>query len=782
MTEADAARKKFDSRKNVPAYLGTASARALLPGVTAGLVSGVIAVIVEISFAALIFSGDLSSFVANGIGFTLFGACAVTLVTTAASSFPGIVSFPQDTSAALLALVAAGIAGSMPAGAPAEQTYATVVVSIVLTSLLTGVFFLLLGIFKLGRFIRFVPFPVIGGFLAGTGWLLFKGGLEVMTGTMIGVSRFPAFFQPDALFKWLPGLAFAGILLFTLRRLKHFTVLPAAVLVATGLFYLIAWFTDTPISEAGSRGWLLGLFPEGTLWRPLRFSILAEVRWESIWGQAGNIGTILIISAISMLLNISGLELLSHRDMALDRELKAAGFANLAAGIGGSPVGYHTLSLSALGCKVGSNTRLVGFVAAVVCGAALWLGADIVRIFPKFLLGGLISFLGVSFLIEWVYDAWFRLSKTDYFLVLLILVVIGVFGYLAGVGIGVLAAMFIFTANYSRIRVIHRTLSGASQRSNVDRPDSQRQELRREGSRIYILKLQGFIFFGTANTLYEDVRRRLTRSGAPDPTGSPGPSAVPAPAGPHSPIGEPVPAGSCGIRFILFDFRRVTGLDGSAEIALIKILRLARSSGAELVLTGLSPDFQHRIVRAFSEEAGMERVRFFPDLDHGIEWSEERLLASRHVPSTEEPQPLHTFLRSIFSKPSRVKKLMRYLEKREVDRDHYLIRQGDEARHLYFIESGEFAAQLELQGEEPIRLRTMREGAVFGEIALYLNVPRSLSIVATKPSAVYQLSSEALKSMERDDPDLAMAFQNYVIRLLAERLVDLNRTLEALSD
>jgi SulP family sulfate permease len=76
----------------------------------------------------------------------------------------------------------------------------------------------------------------------------------------------------------------------------------------------------------------------------------------------------------------------------------------------------------------------------------------------------------------------------------------------------------------------------------------------------------------------------------------------------------------------------------------------------------------------------------------------------------------------------------------------------------------------------------MREGAMFGEIALYLNIPRSLSIVATKPSTVYQLSADALKKMEARDPELAMAFQKYVIRLLAERLVDLNRTLEALAD
>jgi SulP family sulfate permease len=175
-------------------------------------------------------------------------------------------------------------------------------------------------------------------------------------------------------------------------------------------------------------------------------------------------------------------------------------------------------------------------------------------------------------------------------------------------------------------------------------------------------------------------------------------------------------------------------------------------------------------------------VFFLQDLDHGVEWCEEQILASHQGPLEDITPSLQAFLQSIFQRSDRVQKLMGYMEKNEVGPNRYLIRQGEAARHLYFIESGEFAAQLELQGEKPIRLRTMREGAIFGEIALYLDIPRSLSVVATKPSTVYQLSAEALANMSGRDPDLAVVFQNYVIRLLAERLVDLNRTLKALSD
>jgi CRP-like cAMP-binding protein len=76
----------------------------------------------------------------------------------------------------------------------------------------------------------------------------------------------------------------------------------------------------------------------------------------------------------------------------------------------------------------------------------------------------------------------------------------------------------------------------------------------------------------------------------------------------------------------------------------------------------------------------------------------------------------------------------------------------------------------------------MRAGAVFGEIGMYLDIPRSMSVISTGPGSYYRLSSDSLKEMEKADPDMALTFQNYIIRILSERLVDLNRTIESLLD
>ena len=128
---------------------------------------------------------------------------------------------------------------------------------------------------------------------------------------------------------------------------------------------------------------------------------LEQVNWPLIGSQIGNIGTIIMISVVSLLLNASGMEIMARRDIDLNHELQSAGLANLVAGLGGGPAGYHALSLSALGHRVGASTRLVGLLAGGLCGVMLFFGASIISFFPKLVLGGLLLFLGLAFVVEW---------------------------------------------------------------------------------------------------------------------------------------------------------------------------------------------------------------------------------------------------------------------------------------------------------------------------------------------------------------------------------------------
>ena len=165
----------------------------LLPSLTSGLLAAIVTISLEISLAALIFSGDLGRFLPGGIGLMLFGAFVIGIVVSLTTSLPGMIGLPQDTPAAILALVAAAIAFSMKSANP-QAIYVTVVAAIMLTSIVTGIFFLLLGFFKASAFVRYIPYPVVGGFLAGTGWLISKGALGVMTNVPMTIANLSLIF------------------------------------------------------------------------------------------------------------------------------------------------------------------------------------------------------------------------------------------------------------------------------------------------------------------------------------------------------------------------------------------------------------------------------------------------------------------------------------------------------------------------------------------------------------------------------------------------------------
>jgi SulP family sulfate permease len=148
-----------------------------LASVAAGAVIGAVEVVLAISFAALVFGGYLADFVAEGITLYLVAATIALAVLALRGGRRGVVGSVQDAAAAVLAVVATTTA--LDAFGSLSRAFITVVAATMVVSLLTGVTFFALGTFRLGNLVRFVPYPVVGGFLAGTGWLLASGGVGV---------------------------------------------------------------------------------------------------------------------------------------------------------------------------------------------------------------------------------------------------------------------------------------------------------------------------------------------------------------------------------------------------------------------------------------------------------------------------------------------------------------------------------------------------------------------------------------------------------------------------
>jgi len=723
--------------------------RQVITSVTAGLVAGLIVIVVSISLATLVFSGEMSSHVPQGIGLFLFGGFTLGLILSIWGSMPGIAIGPQDAPAALIAVAAGGIATALAGTAKPESIFSTIVASIIISSLVTGLIFFLIGQFKLGNLVRYIPYPVVGGFLAGTGWLLTRGAIEVMAGQTLSVQALLNLLQTQMLVRWLPGTIFAIIVLVVLRKVNHFLVWPGIIFTAIILFYGTLYVTGISIEQARSLGLLLPQFPSSGFWRPFTLVNLNQVDWHVLASNADKLIPVPLVSLIAFLLNASGLELVAKRDIDLNHELRVTGFANLISGLGGGPAGYHMLGATALGQRMGAKSRIVTITTTLMCGLILLAGGAFVSYLPVALLSSLLLVLGLSFLIDWVYDAWFKLPHTEYIIVMASLVIIAAFGFLQGVGAGIAVATIIFVYKYSRVNTVRDSLNGKIYHAKVDRPAIQRNILQEHGEGIHIFRLQGYIFFGTSDKLLNRVRQLLEDQTERE-------------------------------LFIVLDFHRIHGLDSSAVSSFTRMRQLAEQYDVYLAITSVLPAIRKQMERG--DFIADKRVQFFPTLDHGMEWCENMLLQKFEASTQFIQVGIKSQLRSTFPKPELIEKLISYLDRMEVQENFYLMRRGDPTESMYFIESGRLNVQLESEDGEIMRLRSIRSGTVVGELGLYLKGERTANVVTTQKSVLYRLQLDSMKKMETENPDVASALHEWIARLLAERMTDNNHAIEALLD
>jgi SulP family sulfate permease len=710
----------------------------LVPTLTAGLITGVLLVIYAISMAALIFTGPLVEFIPVGIGLTLFTAIVAAIIVALTNSMPGIVIMPQDSPAIILAMMASAIAAQLPIANP--TLLPTVIMALAITTGVVGIVYFLLGSFKLGNLIRFIPYPVVGGFLAGTGYLLAQGAFNVMTDQFFNLADLPALLAPTMLVRWLPGCAIGLALVLLLRRYNNVFIMPGLIVGSTLIFYLILWLTQTPISSAQNMGLLFGNFPEGGLWRPLHWSMLTQVNWGLIVGQVDKITTVVLLCVIALLLNVSGIELAARQDIDLNRELQAAGVANIMVGLGGGIIGFHALGLSVLSCaKIKAKSRLVGVLAALICLITLLLGETLVTLFPKLMLGGIALFLGLSFLVEWIYDAWFKLPKTDYGIVILILLVIATVGFLQGVGVGIVVSVALFVLNASRVQVTKYELSGATYQSHMARSLPQTRILQEEGDQIYILDLQGFLFFGTANTLLTRIRDRLSDT-------------------------QLLP-----VKYVVLNFQVVTGLDSSAVLSFVRLKQLLQQQEIALVLTHLSAPIRTQLKRGGCLLPEDLTCQAFSTLDRGLEWCENDLLGV--IPMRRaRTLPLLIQLNDLFPDRDVAAEFMDYLEEWDAEVGEVIFQPGQTADALHLIEMGEVTVYLKGRQGQTHRIQSLGAGNVVGAVDFFRHSTHQTTVIVESPSTLYRLSTESFQRMELEHPEVTTAFQSAVIQVLGDRL------------
>lgn len=702
---------------------------------------GLLTVTSAVAFGALIFSGELAPYMPFGIGLLLFSSVIISGVITALSSYPPIVATIAEVTVPIFSLLARQVVAAMP-DASIEQKLMTVVATLIVNSLMTGIIFLGLGWFRLGSFVRFIPYPVVGGFLAGIGALLMVAAFQAVSGLDLQPFSLAAFFEPDVLWQWFPAILFAAAMFVLPQRIKSVLVYPSIILGSIALFYLALTVFNIPIDQANDRGWVLNGVPAGGLYRFATVQALQQANWSVIAQQVPTLAALWLISAIALLLHGNGVELVASRDLDLNRELKAAGVASLIAGAGGGVGGFASAGENALSYQLGARGRLVGWVIAAICCAMMLGGASLLSLFPKFILIGMPLLITAEFFNEWLYEAWFRFDRAEYVIILLIVITTITVGFLQAIGVGLVTAIVLFVINYSRLTVTRRTSTGAYHHSNVLRTSEELDILESQGEQLYIVELQGLIFFGTANKLLNQIRDRINNNELPP------------------------------VHYVLLDFRLVSGLDASAVLSFAKLKQVAHQKQVHLIYTHLSTQAKERLKQGDCFDETDPLCHLFPDLDRGLEWYEQQILQQcRSLNENQSPEAaLTAYLKADFSDPNQVDRLMNYLEVCQLAENEYLFHQGDPYNGLYFVASGQVSVVLKLRSSLNKRIRTYTTGNTIGEMGLYRRTDRMASVVADQPSTLYFLPSATFEQLETSDPMLAASIHRFIVTLLAERL------------
>ena len=716
--------------------------------IVAGSLSGLVTLTYSVSYAALIFKGPLLGRLDIGIGMALISAIIVAFVVALKSSFRFAIAGPDSNASAILALMVSAIV----AGCHSEsEALSSAVMGLALSSVLVGGALYTIGRLKLGYLVRYIPFPVLGGFLAGTGWLITKGAFSVMTGQALNLGQLDILWQWKWLVLWLPGLGLAIVMMLVMARFKHYLVFPSLILGGMLVTHLVLWLSGTSMAEAVSQGWLYKPFaqePSPAVWISISFS---DIQWPLLMAQMGNVFAMTGVVVITILLNATGIEISSEHDADLNRELSAAGLANLCTGCLGGIIGYQSISRSLLNFRAGGRIRASGMAAAGFCVLFFCGASSLLTAIPKLVLGGLLLYLGLGLLKEWVILAWKKLSRIDYAMVMGILLVIAGMGFLEGVAFGLVISVVLVVLSYSQINVVKHVVSGDSHRSSFSRPLSHQEFLKKNGRQTLILNLHGYLFFGTSHNLQEQVKSKIESAEHP-PTS------------------------------LILDFRLITGLDSSVTLSFEKILQIGKKHKVRLFLTDLKPVmldyFTSTGLLANETKSGF---RTFATLDHCVQWCEDELLKSGGLDPVPQNATIETVLTEMFLKPFQVRGFMKYLNGIDFAKGEVVCAQGAMAKSMYFVASGIVTAQLEVPGGQNIRLISMGPGTVFGEMGLYTTTPRSASVVTEINSVLYELSEEDLMLMQREDPDMATALHRYIIRLLAERIAISNRKVQHLT-
>ncbi|RYP49800.1 hypothetical protein DL768_004587 [Monosporascus sp. mg162] len=689
-----------------------------------------------------------------------------------------------------------------------DAVIATTITSYALSSMLTGIVFYLMGRFRLGYIVGFIPRHILIGCIGGVGWFLVTTGFEVsarLEKFRYDLDTGRQLIQTDTLPLWLIPLALAILLFGVQKKISSQYFLSVYILSIPLIFYFFVLIIDgLEPGKLRQSGWIFDAPPAGEpwwyFWTLYKFNL---VHWGAISQTIGAMFALTFFSLLHVPINVPALAQSTGEDNAdLNHELKLHGYSNFLSGLAGSMQNYLVYANTLFFMRSGGDSRLAGFILAGLTFVMLVIGPVIIGYIPIMMVGTLIFVLGFELLEDALVAPRRKLKIAEYLTIVAIILTMGIYDFVAGIFLGIVLAFVSVIFHASRVPAIRATYTGDQVGSMVRRNPSQHHFLQQVAQQTYIIKLSGFLFFGTIVGVEEKIRALLSDESFRQ----------------HP------------IRYMIIDLWHVTGIDYSAGEGFMTISRLLHNKGVDLLVSG--KDAESRIgrdLRAVGLGSGDIEVRFMPDLNSALESCEneqlktfyarqEALRVSRPSPSAHLDVPdngqaiqgldilsqsprrsrLHQAAKNVLtqqemrratrwqsiSEPLRLMlqvfhnvsqrnedfwfRAKPYFVRREVPAGTVLYHRGEPANGFYIVEAGELRADYETpQGRlsEPIV-----QGTTCGELPFFSCTNRTATVSAVKGTAVWVMDTDSWARLQREEPEVAQELLVVSLKMTSERM------------
>ncbi|CEP12142.1 hypothetical protein [Parasitella parasitica] len=697
-------------------------------------------------------------------------------------------------------------------------------VAFALSSIMTGLAFFLLGALRLGSLIGFFPRHILVGTIGGVGWFLIATGIEVAgrldENLVYTIPMFKKIFLDSHVFSlWFSALAVAILLRLIQYRISSPLVVPAFFMALPLAFYLIVFVSGLDVSHVREAGWIFPLVESNLpFWHFYTYYDFTLVDWRAVAETIPAMLALTFFGVLHVPINVPALGVSTNKDdVNVNRELVAHGISNAVSGLFGTVQNYLVYTNSLLFIRSGGDSRLAGIMLAGAT-AILWMvGPWIVGYIPVMVVGSLIFHLGLDLLKEALVDTWKSVHYLEYITICVIIACMATLGFVEGILVGIImACIFFVVQNARRSEAIRATYTGQYMRSTVRRLYRQERFLKQVGGQIQIVKLQGYLFFGTIDQVERAIREMLDE---------------------HAWDLHP-------IRFLILDLQLVQGLDFSAAEAFVRIRRLLRARQVYMIVCNVArrSDEEKALMKAGiwvkqSQQQDQGDLKCFEHINDAIEWCENVLLTTyfekkpKHLqistPAATVPvstaakaysysdrlasagSPRHDIISNaihqVFSEtripaihknttqPTLIlvqafgeinngetpleffHKLSKFFERNTCDKGSTLYREGDPCDYLLVLEQGSLRSLMYVLKEQ-VTVETILPGTVVGEMGIFSGSPvRSRSLVADADSVFWILTREAFDKMRQEDPIMANQFILLTLYFSSERLDTMTR-------